>query len=103
MVAQASLPVFGSLAQNLAHCGSGDTRSTFEGGGGVAGWPCEAGWPCAPCTGAAGLVGLAGAPCATGLGCVLGAGALAGASCANAGLTPISAVNPTAATPKRVT
>ena len=46
MVAQASLPVLGSLAQNLAHCGSGDTRSTFEGGrrlGGRSGLP-RGGW-----------------------------------------------------------
>src|ERR1700733_14752096 len=47
IVAQASLPVLGSLAQNLAHCGSGDTRSTFDGGTGAAGWP-----GCAPGAGA---------------------------------------------------
>jgi hypothetical protein len=41
MVAQASRPLAGSLAQNLAHCGSGDTRSTFDGGAGAPGaaWP----------------------------------------------------------------
>src|ERR1700722_17779234 len=58
MVAQASRPLAGSLAQNFAHCGSGDTRSTFEGG---AGWP-GAAWPGA--AGAPGTAGLAGACCA---------------------------------------
>ncbi|HEY5203162.1 MAG TPA: hypothetical protein VIJ63_00995 [Roseiarcus sp.] len=55
IVAQASLPLAGSLAQNFAHCGSGDTRSTFDGG---AGWP-GAAWPGA--AGTPGVVGLAGA------------------------------------------
>src|ERR1700722_15276944 len=61
MVAQASRPLAGSLAQNLAHCGSGDTRSTFEGG---AGWPGAPGaaWP--GTAGAPGAAGLAGACCA---------------------------------------
>src|ERR1700723_1461057 len=60
MVAQASRPLAGSLAQNLAHCGSGDTRSTFEGGAGWAGAP-GAAWP-----GAAGApgAGFAGVCCA---------------------------------------
>src|ERR1700729_3797530 len=55
MVAQASRPLAGSLAQNLAHCGSGDTRSTFDGGAGAPGtaWPGTAGAP-----GAAGLAGV---------------------------------------------
>src|SRR6202020_2542815 len=58
MVAQASRPLAGSLAQNLAHCGSGDTRSTFEGG---AGW---AGAVLPGTAGAPGAVGLAGVCCA---------------------------------------
>src|ERR1700678_3039972 len=61
MVAQASRPLAGSLAQNLAHCGSGDTRSTFEGGAGWAGAP-GAAWPGA--AGTPGAAGLAGACCA---------------------------------------
>src|ERR1700679_2053889 len=58
MVAQASRPLAGSLAQNLAHCGSGDTRSALDGGAGLAG----AAWPGA--AGAPGTAGLAGACCA---------------------------------------
>src|ERR1700722_1372528 len=54
MVAQASRPLAGSLAQNFAHCGSGETRSTFEGGAGWGGAP-GAAWP-----GAAGVPGAAG-------------------------------------------
>src|SRR5580704_6013345 len=56
MVAQASLPLAGCLAQNLAHCGSGDTRSTFDGGAGcgaAAGAPGTAGWAGACCASAA--------------------------------------------------
>src|SRR6202161_4997946 len=58
MVAQASRALAGSLAQNLAHGGSGDTRSTFEGGAGWAGapgaaWPGAAGTPGAACLAAA--------------------------------------------------
>src|ERR1700722_9167326 len=61
MVAQASRPLAGSLAQNLAHCGSGDKRSTFEGGAGWAGAP-GAAWPGA--AGAPGAAGFAGVCCA---------------------------------------
>src|SRR3984957_7784121 len=61
MVAQASRPLAGSLAQNLAHCGSGDTRSAFGGGAGWAGAP-GAAWPGA--AGAPGPAGLAGVCCA---------------------------------------
>src|ERR1700679_1329358 len=60
MVAQASRPLAGSLAQNLAHCGSGDTRSTFEGAAGWGGAP-GAAWPGA--AGTPGAAGLAGAGC----------------------------------------
>src|SRR5580698_3792014 len=61
MVAQASRPLAGSLAQNLAHCGSGETRSTFEGAAGWGGAP-GAAWPGA--AGTPGAAGLAGACCA---------------------------------------
>src|SRR3984957_4836553 len=47
MVAQASRPPAGSLAQNFAHCGSGGTRSTFEGAAGVPGAAGLAGVCCA--------------------------------------------------------
>ena len=58
IVAHASRPFEGSLAQNLAHCGSGDTRSIFDGGAGA----CWAGAPGA--AGAAGAAGFSGFVCA---------------------------------------
>ncbi len=82
IVAQASRLVLGSLAQNFAHCGSGDTRSTFDGGGGGAGW--------------------AGAPGAGAAGAGAGAAGFAGGVCATAAPAPRTTLNASAAAPERM-
>src|SRR5208282_4271925 len=84
MVWHASRPVACSLPQSLTHCGSGETRSTFDGGCGAAGWPPSA--PGAPGVGAAGA----------------GAAGFSFAVCASAAPEAKARLVASAAAPKRV-